>query len=533
MRQDKDFEIRFGKSRSANYKQAVNLAKKFSDVTLIGSGSDENTIKIGSEEIFSKYKDFYSLLYIISGWRSTKITYKGVKTGHFQEFFRKFDQVLKCSDSYTTSINKEIYCNVNDAQEGWGCMLLTNIRRHISRNYNYDWRSKYWYEFGKFEDDKTWKIDKEQIKEQLRREAEDKKIEHCRHFSFDIIAKVVDKLPDAINLESDEGWKVVYKEDFVGTSIQKIPIGITHFVPSDHSKSREECQQWPKMSISVNDNSKEEEKKRFIPKITFDDIGGIETIIDQIREVIELPIKRPDIYQHLGIRPHKGILLYGDPGNGKTLIAKAIANEVKAHFIPISGSELLSKWYGESEENLRNVFNEARELQPAVIFFDEIDSVALKRSDDFSARIDAKFVSQLLALMDGIELYDNVTVIASTNRPELLDEALLRPGRFDYKIEILKPNEDGCYKILCIATRNMPIDASFDIRKFSSSVVGCSGSEIVFVVKEAAMNALKRSVKVRDVILEEIKSEIDFSSIKVSESDFNAAFDKLKKNIIQ
>lgn len=331
-------------------------------------------------------------------------------------------------------------------------------------------------------------------------------------------------------------WEIEYQEDFFGTTIQRKPVSIKHI--SKDGESRRSSSSILSFSGLLESESDEEEnevlnvRKRFIPDVTFDDVGGIESIIDQIREVIELPLKRPEIYQHLGIKPHKGILLFGDPGNGKTLVAKAIANEVKAHFIPISGPELISKWHGQSEENLRKIFKEARENQPSIIFFDEIDSVAQKRSDEDNARLVTKFVNQLLTLMDGMEAYNNVTVLASTNRPELLDEALLRPGRFDYKIEIQKPNEIGCFKILQIASRKMPLDVSLDIHQIVPKIVGCSAAEIVFIVKEAAINALKRTVNVREIILESYRTEIDLDKIKVTNDDFVHAIKKLSANTI-
>lgn len=534
---DRNFEIKFGKSTSSNYQTAVNIAKKFSDFTPIGNNSTVNAIRTDSEEIFNKYKTFENLYSIICGWKSTVITYKGQEIQPYN-FFHQFNQVLKCSKDYENSVVKETYCNISNTLEGWGCKFLTDIKRHLDSDGYYYSSTKYWYKFGSFESEKVWKVNKALIIEHLKKEVENKKVEHCPIFNIDRVSKAVDELPDIINVEESANWEIEYKEDFFGTTIQRKPVSIKHI--SKYGDSRRDSG----ISISISDllkrnkedddkeNNGSNERKRFIPDVTFDNIGGIESIIDQIREVIELPLKRPEIYLHLGIKPHKGILLYGDPGNGKTLVAKAIANEVKAHFIPISGPELISKWHGQSEENLRNIFKEARELQPSIIFFDEIDSVAQKRSDEENARLDARFVNQLLTLMDGMEAYDNVTILASTNRPELLDDALLRPGRFDYKIEIQKPDEIGCYKILKVASRKMPLDNSLHINKIVPKIVGCSGAEIVFIVKEAAVNALKRSVNVKDIITEDYRTEIDLDKIKVTQDDFLRAIDKLKANTI-
>lgn len=536
MTTDKDFEIKFGKSSSSNYQTAVNIAKKFSDFNLIGDNSTVNVIRTDSEEIFNKYKTFENLYSIIYGWKTTVMTYKGQEIQPYN-FFHQFNQIIKCSKGYENSVVKETYCNISNTLEGWGCKFLTDIKRHLDSDGYYYSSTKYWYKFGSFESEKIWKVNKALIKEHLKKEVENKKIEHCPIFSMERVLKAVDELPETINLEEGANWEIEYKEDFFGTTIQRKPVSIKHI--SKDGESRRHSGAFFSLSNLLkgeyeDDDEKENsnERKRFIPDVTFDDIGGIESIIDQIRQVIELPLKRPEIYQHLGIKPHKGILLFGDPGNGKTLVAKAIANEVKAHFIPISGPELISKWHGQSEENLRNIFKEARESQPSIIFFDEIDSVAQKRSDEDNARLDTKFVNQLLTLMDGMEAYDNVTILASTNRPELLDDALLRPGRFDYKIEIQKPDEIGCYKILKVASRKMPLDTSLDISKIVPKIVGCSGAEIVFIVKEAAINALKRTVNVKDIILENYRTEIDLDKIKVTQDDFLRAIEKLKANTI-
>jgi transitional endoplasmic reticulum ATPase len=320
-----------------------------------------------------------------------------------------------------------------------------------------------------------------------------------------------------------EHWDVVHREDFFGTEIKLSPVGIRHRTYAMKDKGRIGRASFKDGILRLETS----EHTRYIPNVTFDDIGGIEKVLGQIREVIELPLKRPDVYKHLGIVPHKGILFYGESGNGKTLIAKAIANETDAHFIPVSGSELISKWYGESESNLRGVFDEAREMQPSIIFFDEIDSVAQHRSDEGGARVESRFVNELLVMLDGMESYENVMVLASTNRPDLLDEALLRPGRFDYKIEIAKPDEAGCLSILEISSRNMPLEPSLDLGALVPLVKGRSGADIAFVAKEAAMNALRRTADIAQLITGPDELAADVAGIRVSEEDFRKAVKEL------
>ncbi len=269
-------------------------------------------------------------------------------------------------------------------------------------------------------------------------------------------------------------------------------------------------------------------KVRAIPNVSFEEIGGIGRIIHTIREVIELPLRYPELFKYMGIKPHKGILLYGPPGNGKTMIAKAIANEVKAHFIAVSGPELLSKMHGESESNLRKVFQEAREMAPSIVFFDEIDAIAQRRSYGENGRLDSKFVNQLLALMDGFDSYENVTVLASTNRPELLDQALMRPGRFDYKIEIANPDKEACFDIFKVCTRKMPLSNQVDKEQFAYSLLGLSGAEISFVAQEGGYNALRRSFDLEAVIKNEETQSIQFDGLEITAEDLEEAHQKAR-----
>jgi transitional endoplasmic reticulum ATPase len=533
-----EFELIFGKSKSTSYQTALNLCKKFSGFTPIGPNSESNVLTLNKSELFNNINVLRKLFSAVNSWKSTVFKFEGKVINQY-DFFSQLNEVVNCSDDYRDAILKNQHCNISNSIDGWGCKHLVEIQKNINSNSNYNYKSNYWYAMGSFINEHTWGISKDKIKEIILKEAENKFLINCPYFLLDNILKKVDDLPDTINLNESEDWEIVYQEDFIGTTIQNIPIGIKH-KSKEKSLSEEfvngfidfDEDEFDNMEEMDNRSERSMKNKRYVPEVTFEDIGGVDNIIDQIREVIELPLKRPEIFAHLGIKPHKGILLYGEPGNGKTLIAKAIANEVKAHFIPVSGPELISKWHGQSEENLRKIFKEARELQPSIIFFDEIDSVAQKRSDEESARLDAKFVNQLLTLMDGMESYENVTILASTNRPELLDDALLRPGRFDFKIQINKPDEIGCYKILKVALRNTPTDKYLDLNKIIPLIIGSSGAEIIFIVKEAAINALKRNINVKTLILDFTNKEIELSNIKVNQQDFYFAINKLKENTI-
>ena len=222
-----------------------------------------------------------------------------------------------------------------------------------------------------------------------------------------------------------------------------------------------------------------------MPRVTYEDIGGLRNEIQKVREMIELPIRHPEIFERIGIEAPKGVLLYGPPGTGKTMLAKAVASETNASFFSIGGPEIMSKFYGESEERLRDTFKEAQENAPSIIFIDEIDSIAPKR-EEVSGDVEKRVVSQLLTLMDGLTSRGKVVVIGATNRPDALDPALRRPGRFDREIEIGIPDKTGRSDILQIHTRGMPLTEDVDLESLSKVTHGFVGADLEAVCKEAA-----------------------------------------------
>jgi len=232
-------------------------------------------------------------------------------------------------------------------------------------------------------------------------------------------------------------------------------------------------------------------EKRKVPTVTYEDVGGIQPAIQKIREMIELPLRHPELFSRLGIEPPRGVLLHGPPGTGKTLLARAVANESGANFYSISGPEFYSKWYGQTEANLRRIFEEAEKNAPSIIFIDEIDAVAPKR-EEVTGEVEKRTVSQLLTLMDGLKKRGKVIVIAATNRPDALDPALRRPGRFDREIEIGVPDKKGRKEILEIHTRKMPLDKDVNLDKLAEVTYGYVGADLEALAKEAAMYALRR-----------------------------------------
>jgi transitional endoplasmic reticulum ATPase len=269
---------------------------------------------------------------------------------------------------------------------------------------------------------------------------------------------------------------------------------------------------------------KPEEGKKEISDVHYEDIGGLGRELQMVREMIELPLRHPEIFERLGIEPPKGVLLYGPPGTGKTLIAKAVANEVDAHFITLSGPEIMSKYYGESEGKLREVFDEAQENAPTIIFIDEIDSIAPKR-EETKGEVERRVVAQLLALMDGLKGRGQVIVIAATNLPDSIDPALRRGGRFDREIEIGIPDKKGRFEIFQVHSRGVPLSDDVNIEKYADTTHGFVGADIALLVKEAAMRALRRVIP-QIKADEEIPAEI-LDDLKVTASDF----DEARKNV--
>ncbi len=268
-----------------------------------------------------------------------------------------------------------------------------------------------------------------------------------------------------------------------------------------------------------------------VPKISYEDIGGLGDEVKRVREMIELPLKHPELFRRLGVEAPKGVLLHGPPGTGKTLLAKAVAGETSSNFVSISGPVIMSKFYGESEERLREIFKEAEENAPSIIFIDEIDSIAPKR-DEVTGEQERRIVAQLLALMDGLESRGKVVVIGATNRPNAIDEALRRPGRFDREIEISIPGKEGRLEILQIHTRGMPLTDDVDLNRLSEITHGYAGADMAALCKEAAMASLRRILPQLDLDVDEIPVEV-LNSIHVDWNDFRNALKEMQPSTLR
>src|SRR6056297_938810 len=322
---------------------------------------------------------------------------------------------------------------------------------------------------------------------------------------------------------------------FMGGQSQAVPLKIASTSPSGTvvvtDSTQVEISQKPAEQIRGAAPGGPGEGPATAPDITYEDIGGLDQELEQVREMIELPMRHPELFKRLGIDPPKGVLLHGPPGTGKTLIAQAVANEIDASFHTISGPEIMSKYYGESEEQLRDVFEEATESAPAIVFMDELDSIAPKR-EEAGGDVERRVVAQLLSLMDGLEERGEVVVIGATNRVDAIDPALRRGGRFDREIEVGVPDRDGRKEILQVHTRNMPLVDGIDLDEYAENTHGFVGADLESLAKESAMHALRRIRPEIDLESDEIDADV-LNSIQVTEDDFKQALKGIEPSALR
>ncbi len=350
------------------------------------------------------------------------------------------------------------------------------------------------------------------------------------------LRKIDAKIAEGITLAPTEPLRIVGGEEYLSQYLEGrvlsrgdfLPINImgrkVDLVVTNTSPSAEAVIVTERTEVVVGDQVKM--PVRAIPRISYEDIGGLRPVIQKIREMIELPLRHPELFERLGVEAPKGVLFHGPPGTGKTLLARAVASETNANFISLSGPEIMSKFYGESEERLREVFKEAQENAPSIIFIDEIDSIAPKR-EEVTGEVEKRVVSQLLSLMDGLQARGKVVVIAATNRVNAIDPALRRPGRFDREIEIGVPDRDGRLEILQIHTRGMPLADDVDLKRLADVTHGFVGADLEALAKEAAIRALRRILPEIDLEAENIPIEI-LNKIIVRMADFQEALKEVE-----
>ena len=341
------------------------------------------------------------------------------------------------------------------------------------------------------------------------------------------IRKVTSKIAKAISLTPVNDSVTVDKEftDFVKNRLKGLPISHGDEISvmilgnsMDFKITKTTPKGVVKIDRTTNLNISTDTAVDRKVRVTYEEVGGLRQEVKAMREIVELPLKHPELFTRLGIEPHSGILLYGPPGCGKTLLAKVMASESEANMFPINGPEIMNKYYGETEAKIREIFKEAKDNSPSIIFIDEIDAIAPKREEAYGD-VEKRVVAQLLALMDGLNDRGNVIVLGATNRPESVDPALRRPGRFDREFEISVPNEDGRLEILFIHTRGMPVSDDVDLKDLAAELHGYTGADIKSLCREAAMKSIRRYLPEIDLETEKIPSEV-LQSMQIKLIDF-------------
>jgi transitional endoplasmic reticulum ATPase len=385
-----------------------------------------------------------------------------------------------------------------------------------------------WYSFGRMDEGAVFDVDKDAITERVLSDLGP--CVRCPILDLDATAEIVARLPERIDPGRDESWAYREEGELSGWKVVKTRDGREEAAPQEDREGLFE-----RLARSVRSGgagvaaaSGTAPGSRNVPETRYEDVGGMRETIDLVREAVELPITHPEIFRRLHIRPHKGILFYGPPGTGKTLLARAVANESGAHFIAVSGPEILNKFWGQSEARLRSIFTEARAKAPAIILFDEIDSFASSR-DMMSESFEATLVSQLLSLMDGLNDLGRICVIATTNRPSALDPALRRPGRFDHEIEVGLPDAEARLHILGIHTREMPTDPDLNLEQIASLTGSYSGADLEALCREAALVCMRRTINLRD--FEKRIASHQLSALSVTTYDFRTAMKRVGPSI--
>ena len=320
--------------------------------------------------------------------------------------------------------------------------------------------------------------------------------------------------------------RVMARGDFVPINVmgRKIDLVVTNTTPVGDAVIVSD-----QTEVVIGEQVKEQPQTG--PRISYEDVGGMRPVIQKVREMIELPLRHPELFERLGVEAPKGVLLYGPPGTGKTLLARAVASETNANFYSIGGPEIMSKYYGESEERLRDVFKQAQENAPSIVFIDELDSIAPKR-EEVTGEVEKRVVSQLLSLMDGLQSRGKVVVIGATNRVNALDPALRRPGRFDREIEIGVPDKEGRLEIMQIHTRGMPLAEDVDLKRLAEITHGFVGADLEALAKEAAIRALRRILPEVNMEAESVPVAI-LNKIKVMNADFLDALKEVEPSAMR
>lgn len=494
--------VLFPASISPNLGQALAIAQGQKNMTEInGAEGLRYSATFAIPEELEPYRTLWSL---VRNWKGSQHVLDGVEI--------PFDSVQETLDCFQEGLrlgNKEWCYGDTTGSSGFAPLFPCRFIPISEANH------LGWFQFGSMNKDKIFIVDKIKLRQRINYYLEKSNARFCPLLDGSAIDDIIRQLPNRIDPQKDESW--VYKQGWVKGRFQIIGVekkqsGSRSAPPSKPVRSETS----EKVANALPSGSTLD---RDIPPVRYHQIGGLDSVIAQVRESVELPLKMPQLFTHMGITPHRGILLYGPPGTGKTLIAKALANECQAHFIFINGPELISKWHGETESNLRKIFEEAKAKAPSVILFDEVDALTPNR-DQVTLNYEAVAVSQLLSLMDGLIDRGNVVVVGTTNRPQSVDTALKRPGRLDLHLEVGYPDLEGRLDILRIHTAAMPLERNMDLARLAELTPQYSGADLAALCREAGLLCIREKITISmsDGVPEISPEEI--AALRVSQEHF-------------
>jgi hypothetical protein len=517
--------VEFGRAGSSDFARALEAARAHPSFATSGPPL-RYRVTFDQDELDA----YEALLGLVGRWSSTRVLLEGQPVDR-----QRLDHLLACYRARLAAADRAAYCQGREVHETRvGAVRQLFPCRMIPIN---ETNHRGWFQYGRLTRDGTFLVDKGQLRQAVRESAARTLAEYCPAYFAAEVDLVIDRLPDRIHPGRDRRW--VYREGwqngrFMPVGVEKRQVGDGEAPPAGSTgwrrgsvvedgevagvgadgrgagpdaptapagtgrgpRPRAEAARAGAPAGGASPPARASRgaavgsDPRDVPPVRWSDVGGLAQQVRVVRENLELPLRNPDLFARLGVEPHRGLLLVGPPGTGKTLLAKALANECGANFCLINGPEILSKWHGESEANLRRVFEEARRLEPSVVLIDEIDCIAPDRAR-ITHNHEAVLVSQLLTLLDGLTERGRVVVVATTNRPQLVDPAVRRPGRLDLVLEIGLPDRAGREEILRIHTRRMPLAEDVDVRALAARTEGWAGAHLHALCREAGLECVR------------------------------------------